>query len=50
MLLEYPQGMTGCERERGAMTFLTAVPTAEHVCVASVQLLSSLQYSNSLVI
>lgn len=37
MLLEYPLTMTGCER--GAMTFLTAFPTAEHVCVASGQLL-----------
>jgi hypothetical protein len=37
MFLEHPLMITGCER--GAMTFLTAFPTAEHVCMASGQLL-----------
>jgi hypothetical protein len=38
MLLEYHLAMTGYER--GAMAFLTAFPTAEHVCVISGQLLA----------
>jgi hypothetical protein len=48
MHLGYQLWKMGCEG--GAMTYLTALLTSEHVCVASGQLLLSLQYINSLVI
>ena len=49
MHLEYQLWKTGCEG--GAMTSLTALPTVEHVCVASGQpLYRHPQYPNSPVI